>query len=39
VQNQSVTHNQYLIIDKAAAFIITGGKENIQHVAIEMLSF
>ncbi|MFI5424865.1 MAG: (2Fe-2S)-binding protein, partial [Nitrososphaerales archaeon] len=39
VQNQSVTHNQYLIRDKAAAFIITGGQDNIQHVACEMLSF
>ena len=39
VQNQSVTHNQYLIRDKAAAFIITGGQDNIQHVAGEMLSF
>ncbi|MFI5405380.1 MAG: hypothetical protein ACHQ1D_02575 [Nitrososphaerales archaeon] len=39
VQNQSVTHNQYFIRDKAAAFIITGGQDNIQHVAGEMLSF
>jgi nitrite reductase/ring-hydroxylating ferredoxin subunit/multimeric flavodoxin WrbA len=39
VQNQSVTNNQYLIRDKAAAFIITGGQDNIQHVAGEMLSF
>jgi len=39
VQNQSVTHNQYLIRDKAAAFIITGGQDNIQHVAGEKLSF
>lgn len=39
VQNQSVTHNQFLIRDKAAAFIITGGQDNIQHVAGEMLSF
>ena len=39
MQNQSVTHNQYLIRDKAAAFIITGGQDNIQHVAGEMLSF
>jgi hypothetical protein len=39
VQNQSVTHNQYLIRDKAFAFIITGGQDNVQHVAGEMLSF
>jgi nitrite reductase/ring-hydroxylating ferredoxin subunit/multimeric flavodoxin WrbA len=39
VQNQSVTNNQYLIRDKSAAFIITGGQDNIQHVAGEMLSF
>jgi nitrite reductase/ring-hydroxylating ferredoxin subunit/multimeric flavodoxin WrbA len=39
VQNQSVTNNQYFIRDKAAAFIITGGQDNIQHVAGEMLSF
>jgi len=39
VQNQSVTNDQYLIRDKAAAFIITGGQDNIQHVAGEMLSF
>src|SRR6476620_789450 len=39
VQNQSITHNQYLIRDKAAAFIITGGQDNIQHVAGELLTF
>ena len=39
VQNQSVTNQEYLIRDKAAAFIITGGQDNIQHVAGEMLSF
>ena len=39
VQNQSVTNEQYLIRDKAAAFIITGGQDNIQHVAGEMLTF
>ena len=39
MQNQSVTHNQYLIRDKTASFIITGGQDNIQHVAGEMLSF
>lgn len=39
VQNQSVINQQYLIRDKAAAFIITGGHDNVQHVAGEMLSF
>jgi nitrite reductase/ring-hydroxylating ferredoxin subunit/multimeric flavodoxin WrbA len=39
VQNQSVTNQQYLIRDKAAAFIITGGQDNVQHVAGEMLTF
>jgi nitrite reductase/ring-hydroxylating ferredoxin subunit len=33
VQNQSVTHESYLIRDKVAAFIITGGQDNVQHVA------
>jgi hypothetical protein len=31
--------SQLLIRDKAAAFIITGGQDNIQHVAGEMLTF
>lgn len=39
VQNQSVTHQQYLIRDKVAAFIITGGQDNVQHVAGELLTF
>ena len=39
VQNQSITHNRYLIRDKTAAFIITGGQDNVQHVAGELLSF
>lgn len=39
VQNQIVTHGNYLIRDKAAAFIITGGQDNVQHVAGELLSF
>ncbi|HEX9318622.1 MAG TPA: Rieske 2Fe-2S domain-containing protein [Nitrososphaeraceae archaeon] len=39
VQNQSVTNQQYLIRDKSAGFIITGGQDNIQHVAGEMLTF
>lgn len=39
VQNQIITHNRYLIRDKVAAFIITGGQDNVQHVAGELLSF
>lgn len=39
VQNQIVTHNNYLIRDKVGAFIITGGQDNVQHVAGELLSF
>jgi nitrite reductase/ring-hydroxylating ferredoxin subunit/multimeric flavodoxin WrbA len=39
VQNQIVTHDNYLIRDKVAAFIITGGQDNVQHVAGELLSF
>jgi nitrite reductase/ring-hydroxylating ferredoxin subunit/multimeric flavodoxin WrbA len=39
VQNQIVTHDNYLVRDKVAAFIITGGQDNIQHVAGELLSF
>jgi multimeric flavodoxin WrbA len=39
VQNKIVTHDNYLIRDKVAAFIITGGQDNVQHVAGELLSF
>jgi nitrite reductase/ring-hydroxylating ferredoxin subunit/multimeric flavodoxin WrbA len=39
VQNQSITHNRYLIRDKVASFIITGGQDNVQHVAGDLLSF
>jgi nitrite reductase/ring-hydroxylating ferredoxin subunit/multimeric flavodoxin WrbA len=39
IQNQIITHDNYLIRDKAAAFIITGGQDNVQHVAGEMMSF
>ena len=34
-----ITHNRYLIRDKVAAFIITGGQDNVQHVAGELMSF
>jgi nitrite reductase/ring-hydroxylating ferredoxin subunit/multimeric flavodoxin WrbA len=39
VQNQSITHDIYLIRDKVAAFIITGGQDNVQHVAGELMTF
>jgi nitrite reductase/ring-hydroxylating ferredoxin subunit/multimeric flavodoxin WrbA len=39
VQNQIVTHDNYLVRDKVAAFIVTGGQDNVQHVAGELLSF
>lgn len=39
VQNQGTTHKRYLIRNKTAAFIITGGQDNVQHVAGEMLAF
>ena len=39
VQNQINTNNKFLITDKVAAFIITGGQDNIQHVAGELLTF
>ena len=39
IQNQMITHNRYLIRDKVAVFIITGGQDNVQHVAGELISF
>jgi nitrite reductase/ring-hydroxylating ferredoxin subunit/multimeric flavodoxin WrbA len=39
VQNQITTHNKVLIRDKAAAFVITGGQDNVQAVAGQMLGF
>jgi|SRR3954468_24674763 nitrite reductase/ring-hydroxylating ferredoxin subunit/multimeric flavodoxin WrbA len=39
VQNLSITNERYLIRDKVAAFIITGGQDNVQHVAGELLTF
>ena len=35
----SITHESYLIRDKVAAFIITGGQDNVQHVAGEVMTF
>ena len=39
VQNQIITHDNYMIRDKVGAFVITGGQDNVQHVAGELLSF
>ena len=39
VQNQITIHNRLLIRNKVAAFIITGGQDNIQSVAGSMLTF
>ena len=39
VQNQITTHNRVLIRDKVAAFIITGGQDNVQAVAGSLLTF
>ena len=39
VQNQITIHNKVLIRNKVAAFIITGGQDNIQAVAGSMLTF
>ena len=39
VQNQITTHNRVLIRNKVAAFIITGGQDNIQAVAGSLLTF
>ncbi len=39
VQNQITIHNKVLIKNKVAAFIITGGQDNIQAVAGSMFTF
>jgi nitrite reductase/ring-hydroxylating ferredoxin subunit/multimeric flavodoxin WrbA len=39
VQNQITIHNRVLIANKTAAFIVTGGQDNIQAVAGSMLTF
>jgi hypothetical protein len=39
VQNQVTNHNRLLIERKTAAFIITGGQDNIQGVAGQLLTF
>jgi nitrite reductase/ring-hydroxylating ferredoxin subunit/multimeric flavodoxin WrbA len=39
IQNQITTHDRVLIQNKVASFIITGGQDNIQAVAGQMLTF
>jgi multimeric flavodoxin WrbA/nitrite reductase/ring-hydroxylating ferredoxin subunit len=39
VQNQTVTNDTYLIRHKVAAFIVTGGQDNVQHVVGELMTF
>ncbi|MGZ3690271.1 MAG: Rieske 2Fe-2S domain-containing protein [Pseudobdellovibrio sp.] len=39
IQNQITTHNNQLLKNKIASFIITGGQDNIQSVAGQMMSF
>lgn len=39
IQNQITTHNRELIKNKVACFIVTGGQDNIQAVAGQMLGF
>jgi nitrite reductase/ring-hydroxylating ferredoxin subunit/multimeric flavodoxin WrbA len=39
VQNQITTQNKVLLRDKAVGFVITGGQDNVQAVAGQMLGF
>ena len=39
IQNQITTHNNQLLKNKVAGFIITGGQDNIQSVAGQMMGF
>ena len=39
IQNQETIANRHLLKNKVAAFIITGGQDNVQGVAGQMLSF
>jgi multimeric flavodoxin WrbA len=39
IQNQETTANRHLLRDKVAGFIITGGQDNVQAVAGQMLGF
>jgi nitrite reductase/ring-hydroxylating ferredoxin subunit/multimeric flavodoxin WrbA len=39
IQNQETIANRYLLKNKVAAFVITGGQDNVQGVAGQMLGF
>ena len=39
IQNQITIHNRYLIRQQVAGFIITGGQDNVQGVAGQLLTF
>ena len=39
VQNQITTHDRVLLRDKSVGFVITGGQDNVQAVAGQMLGF
>jgi nitrite reductase/ring-hydroxylating ferredoxin subunit/multimeric flavodoxin WrbA len=39
IQNQVTLHNRVLLENKVAAFLITGGQDNVQAVAGQMLGF
>ena len=39
VQNQTTLHDRVLVKNKVACFIVTGGQDNIQHVAGNMMMF
>ena len=39
IQNQVTIHNRCLINDKVAGFIITGGQDNVQGVAGQLMTF
>lgn len=39
IQNQITLHNRVLLKNKVAAFIVTGGQDNVQAVAGQMLGF
>ena len=39
IQNQETVANRHLMKDKVAAFIITGGQDNVQAVAGQLLGF
>jgi multimeric flavodoxin WrbA len=39
IHNQVTLHDKHLIKDKVACFLITGGQDNVQHTAGEMITF